>query len=239
MGSFIDLTGKTFGKLTVIKRAENYVSKRGKTVVRWLCECSCPEHNRVIVRGDALKSGAAQSCGCKQKEMASKANKKFNTYDLSGKYGIGYDCNRKEFYFDLEDYDKIKGFSWHINKRGYVTAYNKNTGGNISFHRLLYPLAETVDHINHNKCDNRKCNLRECSQRENNLNRKVKPSKSSGVTGVYKRNDKWLASINSNGENYNKEFDTLEEAINQRQIWEREYFGEFAYNYNKNIFDEQ
>ena len=49
------------------------------------------------VRGDGLKSGATKSCGCWNLEVASKTgkkfggkNKKYNTYDLSGEYGIGY-----------------------------------------------------------------------------------------------------------------------------------------------------
>lgn len=33
---------------------------------------------------------------------------KTNTYDLTGEYGIGYTSSGDEFWFDLEDYDKIK-----------------------------------------------------------------------------------------------------------------------------------
>ena len=36
--------------------------------------------------------------------------KKYNTYDLSGEYGIGYTSKGEEFYFDLDDYDKIKDY---------------------------------------------------------------------------------------------------------------------------------
>lgn len=37
-----------------------------------------------------------------------------NTYDLSGEYGIGYTTKGEEFWFDLEDYDKIKSiYSGH------------------------------------------------------------------------------------------------------------------------------
>ena len=62
MGSnkFIDLTGQKFGRLTVIKRAEN--DKWGQA--QWLCECDCGSNKEVIVRGGALKSGGTQSCGC-------------------------------------------------------------------------------------------------------------------------------------------------------------------------------
>lgn len=52
-----DLTHKTFGKLTVIDRAE---SKNGKT--RWLCHCECG--NEIIVYASALVSENTKSCGC-------------------------------------------------------------------------------------------------------------------------------------------------------------------------------
>ena len=49
-----------------------------------------------------------------------------NVYDLSGEYGIGYTLKGEEFYFDLEDYDKIKDYCWHINKKYVCTKYKNN-----------------------------------------------------------------------------------------------------------------
>lgn len=54
----IDLTGRTFGRLTVVGRASN--DGRGKA--RWMCRCTCSE--LVIVKGDNLRNGHTQSCGC-------------------------------------------------------------------------------------------------------------------------------------------------------------------------------
>ena len=58
----IDLTGKRFGKLVVLKRAESAVSKSGKTRGRWLCKCDCG--NTKIILTDSLTGGKAKSCGC-------------------------------------------------------------------------------------------------------------------------------------------------------------------------------
>jgi hypothetical protein len=66
MSKFIDLTGQKFNRLTVIKRVEN--SKKGD--VRWLCQCECG--NSKIIAGDSLKAGMTKSCGCYNKEIASK-----------------------------------------------------------------------------------------------------------------------------------------------------------------------
>ena len=59
---FEDLTGKRFGKLTVIKRAGNYIRPNGKKVPRWLCRCDCGKETEVLARN--LKSGCTKSCGC-------------------------------------------------------------------------------------------------------------------------------------------------------------------------------
>lgn len=62
MGKFIDLTGKKFGRLTVIKRMPN--NKFG--IVYWLCECECG--GQTIARGSSLRDGKTRSCGCLQKD---------------------------------------------------------------------------------------------------------------------------------------------------------------------------
>lgn len=62
MSRFIDLTGKRFGKLFVVKQTTNYVNG----VATWLCLCDCGNH--VVKRGDVLRRGDATNCGCISKE---------------------------------------------------------------------------------------------------------------------------------------------------------------------------
>lgn len=68
MGKFIDLTGQTFNRLTVVSRAEN--SRHPSA--NWNCVCSCG--NATVVRGDSLKSGGTRSCGCINKEFCASGN---------------------------------------------------------------------------------------------------------------------------------------------------------------------
>lgn len=70
----LDLTGKRFGRLTVVSRAEN--SKSGKT--RWRCKCDCG--NECVVHGDSLKSGNTKSCGCVRRESS---HNKATTHGMS------------------------------------------------------------------------------------------------------------------------------------------------------------
>ena len=78
MGKLEDLSGKRFGKLTVIKRVDDYVSPSGRHQAKWLCQCDCG--NTACITRSQLKSGKTKSCGCYQKQMASDANK---THGLS------------------------------------------------------------------------------------------------------------------------------------------------------------
>ena len=64
MPKFIDLSGKRFGRLTVLKQV-----KKGK-LIYWECLCDCG--NIFKVNGRALRRGHTKSCGCLQRETASK-----------------------------------------------------------------------------------------------------------------------------------------------------------------------
>lgn len=61
---------------------------------------------------------------------------------------------------DLEDVEKCKLLKWSIQGSGY--ARSKKPGFNTSLHRYILGYKEEldVDHVNHNKLDNRKHNLR-------------------------------------------------------------------------------
>ena len=68
----LDLTGQTFGYLTVLERDEDKVSASGKRRTVWKCVCKCG--NKLSVTTDALRSGRTKSCGCYCKERASESS---------------------------------------------------------------------------------------------------------------------------------------------------------------------
>ena len=83
-------------------------------------------------------------------------------------------------------------------------------GIRYSCHRLawLYVYGvwpKEIDHINHNRKDNRILNLRNISHRDNMMNASKRKDNKSGVTGVCwdKANNKWQAYIIVNGKNIN------------------------------------
>ena len=69
-----DLTGKVFGRLTVLERTQNK-----KSLVMWKCQCSCG--NITMASSHDLSIGLKRSCGCLRKENGRKL-------DITGhKYG--------------------------------------------------------------------------------------------------------------------------------------------------------
>lgn len=72
-----DLTGKRFGKLTVIKRSNEKSSR-----VKWECKCDCG--NIITVYSNSLVSGRTKSCGCLKSEI----NHNIHFIDITGqKFG--------------------------------------------------------------------------------------------------------------------------------------------------------
>lgn len=66
---FIDLTGKTFGRLYVLAPSDRRDSKKK---LHWLCRCSCGKELDVL--GASLRSGNTRSCGCIHREQLQQRN---------------------------------------------------------------------------------------------------------------------------------------------------------------------
>ena len=60
--NFVDLTGKKFNKLLVLRRVDDKVQENGRRRVRYLCQCDCG--NLLEVNADSLTTNNSKSCGC-------------------------------------------------------------------------------------------------------------------------------------------------------------------------------
>ena len=197
-----------------------------------------------MVKGYNLTSGTTNSCGCLLKEIQSKngkCNKKYNKYDLSGCYGICYTYKDEQILFDLEDYDKIKNYCWHLNCKGYAYANNINCSDkHVFMHNLVMDNLDKqfiIDHIHHTEngdnssCDNRKSNLRKTTQSRNCVNKKKQKNNTSGVVGVRRRKDngKWVADIDMDKKHYYLgQYDAFEDAVKARKEAELKYHKEYC-----------
>lgn len=233
MGKFKDLTGQKFGRLTVVKQGDT--ARNGD--IRWWCQCDCGNVELVLVRTYHLNSGHTKSCGCLRNEAIKQPgrNKKYNRYDLSGKYGIGWTSKNEEFYFDIEDYDKIKDYCWYIDGHGYVASAN-----GVLMHRIVLPTEKgyVPDHIHGKETnnDNRKSNLRIATDSQNHMNMKLSSRNKSGITGVGEHESGgWVAHIMANGISKSKFFKKKDDAIRQRKEWEENLFKEYSYENSQKI----
>ncbi len=113
------------------------------------------------------------------------------------------------------------------NKRGYMIT--KVEGKFCRVHRLAFELmgveipdGMSVDHINHNRSDNRWSNLRLVTQQEQTKNR-------ANVVGVYWKHKRWEACIMVDGKSiYLGRFEKYSEAIDTRKL------AEVAYGFHEN-----
>ena len=98
-------------------------------------------------------------------------------------------------------------------------------------HRVIWKMvtgedAQSVDHIDGDKSNNRFVNLRGVTQIENGQNQVLRKNNTSGVMGVYwsKPHNKWIARLNYKYKTiYIGIFETFDEAVAARRAAEREY----------------
>lgn len=123
----------------------------------------------------------------------------------------------------------------NIQKDGYVRI--RINRKNYYAHRLAWlfvygdmPTGH-IDHINHNKADNRMINIRESTHQENCKNQSKRSDNTSGVVGVSwnKKRNRWEARIKIDGTNkFLGYFVNFHKAVNARKNHE------VLYNYHEN-----
>ena len=64
----LELTGRVFGRLTVLRRDDTSTGKRGK----WICQCCCAAKTIRSIVSYSLTSGKTTSCGCVCREISRK-----------------------------------------------------------------------------------------------------------------------------------------------------------------------
>lgn len=85
MPKFIDETGNTYGRITVLRRATADETNGRRGGVYWLCRCSCG--TETVVCGHSLRIGETKSCGCYSKDRLHLSGKK-----LCKSYRVGEIC---------------------------------------------------------------------------------------------------------------------------------------------------
>ena len=226
-----DLTGRTFNRLTVLGRGDDYILRSGVHSLRWKCQCSCG--NISLVPTHMLISGKRKSCGCIRNEQHPDRQIR-NRFEVREDFMIGYTERGRPFFFDKEDYNRVKEHCWCETTGGYLTSRFPD-GSIVKLHRFVMAAQdkEIVDHINHDVTDNRKVNLRIVDDVHSMRNIGISVRNKSGIKGVYynRGSDRWTATIKLNGkEKYLGSFKKKEDAAAARKEAEKKYFGEHSYD---------
>lgn len=224
MAKKYDLTGQTFGELTVIGR--DYDQPIGRRY--WICRCSCGNYRSVSTSD--LRGGDVTSCGCKRTENSSIAHKQYNDYVKHEDYYEVLTKNGEPILISLEDYEKVKDICWSFNSRGYAVGLNH--GSCVTMHRhIMEPDDDLlVDHYNGYRFDNRRENLRLCNRSQNVWNANHGSIDGSRCVQYLERLKKYRLRLYKDHKPYlDKVYNTLDEAIKARDENELAYKGEYRY----------
>jgi hypothetical protein len=152
------------------------------------------------------------------------------TTDMPRVIEIGLINSELKTLIDEDDFELVSKHRWYLSKKGY--AY---TAPSVRIHRLIMRPAShlQIDHINHNKLDNRKSNLRICTGEENARNCPISIRNTSGFKGVssslQNRYRIWRARIFFNKKEINiGSYKTKEEAAEAYNKMALKHYGEFA-----------
>lgn len=151
MSNCIDLTGKKFGRLLVVEKAETKDRR-----AYWRCACDCG--NEKIVMGKMLRHGDTKSCGCLYRESISAisvdlTNKRFGRLTVIKLVGSK---NKKIFWLCKCDCGNEKEVQSHHLTSGHTTScgcYNKErkiTHG-LGGHRLYHTWHGMIERCNNEK----------------------------------------------------------------------------------------
>lgn len=186
-GKIEDLTGKRFGRWTVVSQAP-----KGKIPVRlWNCVCDCG--NTQIIQTSTLNAGTSQSCGClKAEKLAAREQ----THGMAGtptykSWQAMLTRTRDENNHQYPAYGGAgKGVCdrWNVREGGSFENFLEDMG--------LRPEGTSLDRIN----GNLGYFPENCRWADNSIqgyNQKVRSTNKSGISGVWwhKETNKWQAYI--------------------------------------------
>lgn len=202
----IDLTGKRFGNLTVIR---DDGTKNTKGEIMWLCKCDCGNTKHIYHYSLVSKKKPTKSCGCLQKKVVKQnltenlTGKKFGRLEVIKKVAAK---KRVKWLCKCECGNEKEVWA-HLLKSG-----TTKSCGCIQKEQAKGKVAENFGFVEDTSLTSLK---------------KGKPiTNTSGVKGVYKtKNNKWMASITfQKQQHYLGVFENKEDAVKARKRAEEEYF---------------
>lgn len=210
MAKLCDLTGKRFGMLTVLHRAQKDYPR-----VYWTCRCDCG--NMIDVAANNLTRGHNVSCGCRR----------VNPY-LGKKFG------------KLTVLEKTNETAMRGGRRVPLWRCRCDCGNTVlvQMDSLTSGTTRSCGCLSEEKIEKMRkaAGYVGGTQLSRITNIKQTSTNSSGIVGVYydKQTNKWASRLTFRGKRYYLgRYDSLEKAVAARKKAEAEYFGTFLESYQQ------
>lgn len=166
--------------------------------------------------------------------ICEKCHSSKNIFKLSedGTYWIGITQKGEEFYFNGENSDYIKTYTWRKNKHNYF----QNRKGE-KLHRVVMGITDRNIFVNHkggNRCDCRIEMLSISDSSDNAKEKSISKRNTSGIVGLFKRRNKgkYVGSIKINGVSIYSKYKERDEALIDLLIMQRHY----GFRHNENLY---
>lgn len=207
MAKKIDLTGREFGRWTVLKEEEPRSRSR-----MWLCICKCG--NIKIIQGSSLKCGGSKSCGCIIKEAGTSLGMWGKPTYISWE-GMIQRCNNP----DDKSYKNYGGRGIKVCKRW------------LKFENFYVDMGSRPEGLTIERTDNNKGyfpeNCKWATQIEQQRNKRPQKRSRTGFNGIIidGKISKYKVSIMADYKTYNLgTFPLLADAIEARKQGEEKYW---------------
>lgn len=212
-----DLTGRTFGRLTVIRPARPSEGRKGRTCLVCLCSCG----RETVVELSHLKSGHTKSCGCWRQDFARERLKKAEKGERFGRLTV---LEAVTLPNGSEPYWKCRCDCGRevLCKKEYLLSGSTKSCGCLGDETRRKNMQKAIHFVKGT------CIEKIAARREGSRN-------TSGHRGVYRReNNRWRASIGFQGKNYNLgTFEHYEDAVKARLDAEARLYDTFLNEYRE------
>lgn len=225
--------GDRFNMLTVKEILPSRIMRSGgkKAMALVICDCGTEK----VCQVGNLKSGVSSNCGCIRKVGLRERNRIPPQIWITDGEDAYIFIGEKKVLISKGDTPLVSKYRWYVDKDNFVKSGAVIYEGYSSIHRLLAGLIKennlTVDHINHNRLDNRRSNIRAATPSENSCNIRKRSNSKALYKGVYsvEGSGKYYAQITVRGKCHRLgSFKNPEDAAIAYNFAAIELHGEFA-----------